>query len=105
MNLQKLDSLIYETGQSNFVWIDKTLLEKLRPFQDNLRTRIGLKQEMKIHFRDKAHLGWEILEKEILIWTTIRILLFSRNLGPTLWIGILEDEDLEDRDREDLKKI
>jgi hypothetical protein len=35
----------------------------------------------------------------------MRILLSSRNLGPTLWIGILEDEDLEDREREDLKKI
>jgi hypothetical protein len=33
------------------------------------------------------------------------ILLSSRNLEPTLWIGILEDEDLEDLDREDLKKI
>jgi hypothetical protein len=51
---------VYEpvkTGQSDFVRIDKTLLEKLRPFQDNLRTRVGLKQEMKIHFKDKAHLG------------------------------------------------
>jgi hypothetical protein len=63
MNLWKLDSLIYKIGQSDFVWIDKTLLEKLRPFQDNLGTRIGLKQEMKIHFKDKAHLGWEILGK------------------------------------------
>jgi hypothetical protein len=35
----------------------------------------------------------------------MRILLSPRNLGPTLWIGILEDEDLEDRDGEDLKKI
>jgi hypothetical protein len=35
----------------------------------------------------------------------MRILLSSRNLGPTLWIGILDDEDLEDRDGEDLKKI
>jgi hypothetical protein len=35
----------------------------------------------------------------------MRILLSPRNLGPTLWIGILEDEYLEDRDGEDLKKI
>jgi hypothetical protein len=35
----------------------------------------------------------------------MRILLSPQNLGPTLWIGILEDENLEDRDREDLKKI
>jgi hypothetical protein len=27
----------------------------------------------------------------------MRILLSSRNLGPTPWIGILEDEDLEKR--------
>jgi hypothetical protein len=35
----------------------------------------------------------------------MRILLSSWNLGPALWIGILDDEDLEDRDGEDLKKI
>jgi hypothetical protein len=27
----------------------------------------------------------------------MRILLSSKNLGPTPWIGILEDEDLEKR--------
>jgi hypothetical protein len=79
-------------------------LKKLRPFQDNLRTRIGLKQEIKIHFKDKAHLGWEILRKRIFIWTTMRILLSPWSLGPTLWIGILEDEDLEDRDEEVLRR-
>jgi hypothetical protein len=35
----------------------------------------------------------------------MRIILSSRNLGPSLWIEILEDEDLEDRDKEDLKKM
>jgi hypothetical protein len=88
---------VYEptkTRQSGFVWTDKTALEKLRPFEDNLRTRIGLKQEIKIHFKDKTHLGWEILTKGILIWTTIRTLLAPRNLGPTPCIGIWEHKNL-----------
>jgi hypothetical protein len=105
MNPWKLDSPIYEIGQSDLVWIDKTLLENLRTFWDNLRTRIGLKQEIKIHFKDKAHLGWEILKKGILIWTTIRIFLSPRNLGPTPWIGIWEDKKLEERSREDLENM
>jgi hypothetical protein len=33
----------------------------------------------------------------------MRILLSSTNLGPTPWIGILEDEDLEERDGEVLR--
>jgi hypothetical protein len=35
----------------------------------------------------------------------MKVLLSPRNPVPTLWIGILEDEDLEDIDGEDLKKI
>jgi hypothetical protein len=35
----------------------------------------------------------------------MRILLSPQNHGPTLWIGILEDEDPEDRDGEDLRMI
>jgi hypothetical protein len=62
-SVQVYDSLVYKIGQSGFAWKDKTLLEKLRPFQDNLRTRIRLKQEIKIHLKDKSHLGWEILGK------------------------------------------
>jgi hypothetical protein len=99
---------VYEptkTRQSGFVWTDKTALEKLRPFEDNLRTRIGLKQEIKIHFKDKTHLGWEILTKGILIWTTIRTLLAPRNLGPTPCIGIWEHKKLVERSGEDLEKM
>jgi hypothetical protein len=34
----------------------------------------------------------------------LRILLSSRNLGPTPWIGIYEDKDLEERAGENLRK-
>jgi hypothetical protein len=34
----------------------------------------------------------------------LRILLSSRNVGPIPWIGILEDEDLEERVGENLRK-
>jgi hypothetical protein len=31
-------------------------------------------------------------------WIALRILLSPRNLGPTPWIGILKDTDLEERE-------
>jgi hypothetical protein len=34
----------------------------------------------------------------------LRILLSSRNLGPTPWIGILEDKYIEERAGENLRK-
>jgi hypothetical protein len=34
----------------------------------------------------------------------LTILLSSRNLGPTPWIGILEDKDLEERAGENVRK-
>jgi hypothetical protein len=34
----------------------------------------------------------------------LRILLSPRNLGPTPWIRILEDKDLEERAGENLRK-
>jgi hypothetical protein len=37
-------------------------------------------------------------------WIALRILLSPRNLGPTPWIRILEDKDLEERAGENLRK-
>jgi hypothetical protein len=36
---------------------------------------------------------------------TTRTLLSLRNLGPTPWIGIWEDENIEERSRKDLREI
>jgi hypothetical protein len=68
MNPWKPNSLVYETGQSSFVWTDKNSPKRTQPFQDILRAKIILKHEMKTQFKDVAHLDWEILIKTVLNW-------------------------------------